>query len=79
MDPNSRRIENATRQNISVRFIWANTHPDHDSIFTFRRKNDALIKETFLKTLLPARELKLFKVGNQPWVSGSFCEKGKPK
>ena len=59
----SRRIENATKQNISVRFICANTHPDHDTICTFRRKNDALIKETFLKTLLLARELKLLKVG----------------
>ena len=59
----SRRIEHATYQNLSVRFICANTHPDHDTICTFRRKNDALIKETFLKTLLLARELKLVKVG----------------
>jgi len=59
----SRRIEHATYQNLSVRFICANTHPDHDTICTFRRKNDALIKETFLKTLLLARELKLLKVG----------------
>ena len=59
----SRRIEHASYQNLSVRFICANTHPDHDTICTFRRKNDALIKETFLKTLLLARELKLLKVG----------------
>ena len=59
----SRRIEHTTYQNLSVRFICANTHPDHDTICTFRRKNDALIKETFLKTLLLARELKLLKVG----------------
>ena len=59
----SRRIEHATHQNLSVRFICANTHPDHDTICTFRRKNDALIKETFLKTLLLARELKLVKLG----------------
>lgn len=59
----SRRIEHATYQNLSVRFICANTHPDHDTICAFRRKNDALIKETFLKTLLLARELKLLKLG----------------
>lgn len=59
----SRRIEHATHQNLSVRFICANHHPDHDTICTFRRKNDDLIKETFLKTLLLARELKLLKVG----------------
>ena len=59
----SRRIEHATYQNLSVRFICANLHPDHDTICAFRRKNDDLIKETFLKTLLLARELKLLKVG----------------
>jgi transposase len=59
----SRRIEHATHQNLSVRFICANTHPDHDTICTFRRKNGPLIQETFLKTLLLARELKLLKVG----------------
>ena len=59
----SRRIEHASYQNLSVRFICANTHPDHDTICAFRRKNDDLIKETFLKTLLLARELKLLKVG----------------
>ena len=59
----SRRIEHATYQNLSVRYLCANTHPDHDTICTFRRKNDALIKETFLKILLLARELKLLKLG----------------
>ena len=59
----SRRIEHATWQNVAVRYLCANTHPDHDTICTFRRKNEALIKETFLKTLLLARELKLLKLG----------------
>ncbi len=59
----SRRIEHATYQNLSVRFICADSHPDHDTICAFRRKNEALIKETFLKTLLLARELKLLKLG----------------
>lgn len=59
----SRRIEHASYQNLSVRFICANTHPDHDTICAFRRKNGPLIQETFVKTLLLARELKLLKVG----------------
>jgi transposase len=59
----SRRLEHASFQNLSVRFICANTHPDHDTICAFRRKNGPLIAETFLKTLLLARELKLLKVG----------------
>src|SRR5438876_8635289 len=37
----SRRIERATWRDIGVRFIAANTHPDHDTIATFRRANQA--------------------------------------
>ncbi len=35
----SRRIEQATYRHVSVRFIAANSHPDHDTIATFRRRN----------------------------------------
>ena len=35
----SRRIERATHRDIAVRFIAADTHPDHDTIATFRRVN----------------------------------------
>ena len=59
----SRRIEHATWQNVAVRYICANTHPDHDTLCAFRRKNGPLIQETFLKILLLAREVKLVKVG----------------
>ncbi len=59
----SRRIERATWQNVSVRFLCADTHPDHDTICTFRRSNGPLLREVFVKTLELARELKLLKVG----------------
>ena len=59
----SRRIEHATWQNVAVRYLCANTHPDHDTICAFRRKNGPLIQETFVKILLLAREVKLLKVG----------------
>ena len=59
----SRRIEHATWQNVAVRYICANTHPDHDTLCAFRRKNGPLIQETFVKILLLAREVKLLKVG----------------
>ena len=62
----SRRIEHATWQNVAVRYLCANTHPDHDTICAFRRKNGPLIQETFLKILLLAREMKLLKVGLVP-------------
>jgi transposase len=59
----SRRIEQSTYDNVAVRFITADTHPDHDTICTFRRENKALVSETFVKVLELARELKVLKVG----------------
>ena len=59
----SRRIERATHRDIGVRFVAANTHPDHDTIATFRRENFAAVGESFLQVLLLAKELKLLKVG----------------
>ena len=59
----SRRIERATRRDIGVRFVAANSHPDHDTIASFRRDNMAAVAESFLQVLLLAKELKLVKVG----------------
>ena len=59
----SRRIERATHRDIGVRYIAANTHPDHDTICKFRRENAEAVSESFLQVLLLARELKLLKVG----------------
>jgi transposase len=59
----SRRIEQATYDNVAVRFITADTHPDHDPICTFRRENKPLLSELFVKVLELARELKVLKVG----------------
>ena len=59
----SRRIERATYRDIGVRFITANTHPDHDTICKFRRENLVAISESFLQVLLLAKELNLLKVG----------------
>ena len=59
----SRQIELGTHENVAVRFITGNTHPDHDTICTFRRENKALLEESFVKVLELARELKLLKVG----------------
>ena len=58
-----RRIELATHLNVCVRFVAVNTHPDHDTICTFRRENFAAIEETFLQVLTIAKELKILKVG----------------
>jgi transposase len=59
----SRRIERATYRDIGVRFVAADTHPDHDTIATFRRQNAEAIAEAFAQVLLMGRELGLLKVG----------------
>ena len=59
----SRQIEALTHYDVAVRFLCANTHPDHDTICTFRRENKALLQETFVKVLQLAAELKVVKVG----------------
>ena len=60
----SRRIERATYRDIGVRFLTADTHPDHDTICKFRRENEAAIKAAFVHVLLLAKELGLVKLGN---------------
>jgi hypothetical protein len=59
----SRRIERATYRDLGVRFLTGDTHPDHDTICTFRRENVKLITKFFVRVLELARELKLLKVG----------------
>ena len=59
----SRRIERATYRDIGVRYVTANTHPDHDTICKFRRENLAAVQTGFVEVLLLAKELKLLTVG----------------
>jgi len=59
----SRRIEQATYDQVPVRMITGDTHPDHDTICTFRRENRALLSECFLKVLQMAQELKVTQFG----------------
>ena len=41
----------------------SNSHPDHDTICTFRRSNFEAVGQGFLQVLLMAKELKLVRVG----------------
>lgn len=59
----SRRIERASYRDIGVRYVTANTHPDHDTICKFRRENLEAVQSGFVEVLLLAKELKLLKVG----------------
>lgn len=59
----SRRIEQATYRDVAVRYLTADTHPDHDTICTFRRKNAEAVSEAFVQILLLAKEIGVLKVG----------------
>jgi transposase len=59
----SRRIEQATWDSVPVRMICGDTHPDHDTICTFRRENQRLLEQTFVRVLELAQELKFLQVG----------------
>ena len=59
----SRQIERATYENVAVRLLCADRHPDHDSICTFRRTNGALLQSSFEQVLAMAAQMRLLKVG----------------
>ena len=50
-------------RDIGVRFVAANTHPDHDTIAVFRQTNKAAFEAAFLEVLLLARESGLLRLG----------------
>lgn len=59
----SRRIERATYRDISVRYLTADTHPDHDTIAAFRRANLEAVSACFVEVLKLAGQMRLLKVG----------------
>jgi len=59
----SRRIERATYRDVAVRYLTADTHPDHDTICAFRRNNLEAVAQGFVAVLELARELQLLQVG----------------
>ena len=60
----SRRIETLTHENVAVRLLCADTHPDHDTICKFRRENEELLKSAFHGVLELAAEAKVLRVGD---------------
>lgn len=59
----SRRIEKETYDSVAFRFIAANTHPDHDTIATFRKRFISTLKPLFVQILMIAREMGVMKLG----------------
>jgi len=59
----SRKLEASTHDSVAFRYIAANTHPDHDTIATFRKRFLDELKEQFVQILLIAKEMELLKLG----------------
>ena len=59
----SRKIEKATYDSVAFRYLSGNTHPDHDTIATFRKRFLNELKQLFSQILLIAREMGFAKVG----------------
>ena len=59
----SRKIERATYDSLAFRFIAANSHPDHDTLATFRRRFAKAFEATFVQVLQVARENQLSRFG----------------
>ena len=53
----SRKIERATYDSVAFRYIAGNTHPDHDTICTFRKRFLDQLKPLFLQILTIAHAI----------------------
>lgn len=59
----SRKLERATYDSVAFRYIAKGSHPDHDTIATFRCRFLEQLKGLFLQVLELAKEMKLLKLG----------------
>jgi len=59
----SRKLERATYDSLAFRFIAAGSHPDHDTLATFRRRFLGELQALFVQVLELAKEMKLLKLG----------------
>ncbi len=60
----SRKIERATYDSVAFRFLAAGSHPDHDTLATFRRRFLNEFTEIFLQVLMIAHEMQMLKFGS---------------
>lgn len=59
----SRKLERSTYESVAFRYIAANTHPDHDTIVSFRRRFLPELTGLFVQILEIASRMKVLKVG----------------
>jgi transposase len=59
----SRKLERATYDSVAFRYIAAGTHPDHDTLATFRRRFSGQLQGLFVQVLELAQEMQVLKLG----------------
>ena len=60
----SRKIEQATYDSLAFRYIAGNSHPDHDTLATFRRRFSQEFEQVFVSVLQVARENQFSQFGS---------------
>ena len=66
----SKKLEKATYENIIFRYLSESLNPDFHTISNFRKNNHDLIKETFLQTIIFAKELDMINF-NKLYLDGT--------
>jgi transposase len=60
----SRKIERATHEDVAFRFLSADTHPDHDTVATFRKRHLEALAGLFVQVLQLCGKAGLVKLGH---------------
>ena len=60
----SRRIEKATYEDVAIRYLAADQHPDHDTIASFRQQHLQRLAGLFAQALAMCRRAGFVKLGN---------------
>src|SRR5215469_5064367 len=63
-EPSSRRIEQATYDDVAFRYLAADQHPDHDTIVAFRQQHLESLARLFVQALRLFRRAGLVKLGH---------------
>ena len=60
----SRKMEQATHEDVAFRYLSGDTHPDHDTIAAFRKRHLAALAGLFVQVLLLCKKAGLVKLGH---------------
>src|SRR6202021_4100757 len=60
----SRKIEQATYDNVAFRYLSADQHPDHDTLAAFRQRHHQALADLFVQALGLCQKAGLVKLGN---------------